>query len=112
MDMPDSSHRPGFFQALFDFKFDSLIVTRIIPVLYRLGLAGGGVVALALLVSGLIAGDYYAVIALIVVPTGYLILAIYLRIMLEAMLVIFRISEHVASLDTKIETSPGQLAIT
>jgi hypothetical protein len=76
----------GFFASLFDFSFQSFITTKLIPILYALGLLGVLLVGLVLIFRGgasVIGGIFVLVFG-----------AIYVRVILETTIVFFRIAEH------------------
>ena len=107
MNAPASDSKPGFFQSLFDFQFESLIVTRIVPVIYAIGVIGAALWGLFFLFAGITNGGSPAIIAIIVAPLGFLAAVIYLRVILEAVLVLFRISDHVSEVNSKLEPGSG-----
>ena len=88
----------GFLSALFDFSFSRFITTKLIRILYALGLAIGAVVGLFYLLFAFRLGFGSGVLGLILLPVGFLLWAMYLRVMLEVLIVIFRISEHVGEI--------------
>lgn len=85
----------GFFAALFDLSFESFISTRLVRVIYVIGLVLMGLAALMALVGGLSQGAGSALLMLIVAPALFLFGAMYLRVMLEVLIVVFRIAENV-----------------
>lgn len=103
-----SSQPPGgFFSALFDFSFSQFITTRLIPILYGLALVVGAVMALFYLVVGFRFGFGMGILAIIVVPICYVLYAMYLRVLLEVLIVVFRISEDVGEIAARGRTSPS-----
>jgi hypothetical protein len=95
-----SEHAPtsGFFSALFDFSFTSFVTSSIIRVLYVLATIGLGLLAGVVLVGGLMAGGIQALFAFLWAPLMFLLGLIYVRILLELVIVVFRIGENVAFL--------------
>jgi Domain of unknown function (DUF4282) len=92
----------GFFGSLFDFSFESFITTKLVPVLYGLAL-----VAVVLTAIGLFTrGGAGILLGLIVLAFG----TIYARVMMETIIVFFRIAEHTrdmaAALVGKTPTPP------
>ena len=84
----------GFLTSLFDISFSSLITTRVIKVLYVLSMIIIGLFALFFVVaafSNSVAGGI--VVLLVVAPLAGLLYLIYVRVLLELVLVIFRILE-------------------
>ncbi len=85
----------GFLSSLFDFSFESLVTPRIIRVLYIISVA---LIGLAILVGAIGALAYdggVSVVMLILAPVGFLIGVIYVRVMLELIMVIFSIADGV-----------------
>jgi len=84
----------GFLGSLFDISFSSLITTKVIKVLYVLSMVIIGLFALVVVVaafSNSVAGGI--VVLLIVAPLAGLLYLIYVRVLLELVIVIFRIME-------------------
>ena len=89
----------GFLASLFDVSFSSLITTRVIKVLYILSMAVIGLGALFFVLaafrSSAAAG---AVVLVIVAPLVSLLYLIYVRVLLEIVIAVFRIMESNAEL--------------
>jgi hypothetical protein len=88
----------GFLASLFDVSFSSLVTPRVIKVLYVLSMIIIGLFALFFVVaafSNSVAGGI--VVLLIVAPLAGLLYLIYVRVLLELVIVIFRI------MDTNVE---------
>jgi len=85
----------GFIESLMDFSFTSFVTSKIIKLLYGLSIVSAGVLGLILIIAGFgmsaLAG---IVMLLIVAPLVFIISVIYSRVLLEIVIVIFRISEH------------------
>ena len=89
----------GFFGSLFDFSFTALVTSKVIKVLYGLSIVGAAILAIALIVAGFRNSAGLGVFTLIIgAPLAFLIYVIYARVLLEIIIVIFRISEHTAEL--------------
>jgi hypothetical protein len=84
----------GFLAALFDASFSSLITTRVIKVLYVLSMVIIGIIALVF-VGGAFSNSVASgiIVLLIIAPLLSLLYLIYVRVLLELVLVIFRILE-------------------
>lgn len=93
-----------FFSALFDFSFDTFVTTKIIRILYLILVAGAGLMALSIAAGGLAARNALVGIVTIVffAPAAFLLAVIYARVLLELIMVIFKISRDVSAL---VETS-------
>jgi hypothetical protein len=85
----------GFFGALFDFSFSSFITGKLIKVLYGLGLLLLGLGMLVMVVTGFSGGFTAGLFSLVVAPLVFLLGAMYLRVILELLMVVFRIADNV-----------------
>ena len=84
----------NFLASLFDVEFKSLITTKVIKVLYILSMIGIGLVALAFVVAAF-NNDAAAgpLVLIIVAPLMALLYLIYVRVLLEIVIAVFRIME-------------------
>jgi hypothetical protein len=85
----------GFLGALFDFSFSNFITGRLIKILFALGLLAWGLTALSILLAAFQRGFLTGILGLIFAPLVFLLGAMYLRVVLEIFMVIFRIAENV-----------------
>ena len=84
----------GFFASLFDISFSSLITTKVIKVLYVLSMIIIGLGALFFIGAAFADSAAAGVIVLVVVaPLFALLYLVYVRVLLEIVIVIFRIME-------------------
>ena len=84
----------GFLASLFDVEFKSLITTKVIKVLYILSMVGIGLVALAFVVAAFNNNAAAGLLVLIIVaPLMALLYLIYVRVLLEIVIAVFRIME-------------------
>src|SRR3954470_21000701 len=85
----------GFFRSLFDISFTSFITTKIIKFIYVVLLVLIGLGALITIVGAFVqsiaAG---ALVLLIVAPLFTFLYVVYTRVVLEVIIQIFRINEH------------------
>ncbi len=84
----------GFLASLFDISFSSLVTTKVIKVLYVLSMIIIGIFALVFVVaafSNSVAGGI--IVLLVIAPLAGLLYLIYVRVLLELVIVIFRIME-------------------
>jgi len=96
----------GFFQALFDFSFTDFVTSKIIKLLYGLSIFFSGIFALILLViflgGGFRESAGMGILALIIGTSIcfliFTVLTTYSRVLLEIIIVVFRISEHTAEI--------------
>lgn len=84
----------GFFSGLFDFTFTKFVTTRIAPVIYILGMVIFGIVSIAFALSGFSRGLIAGVITIVVSPVVFFLLLIYLRVILEVVIVAFKTCEN------------------
>lgn len=94
--MPGAEQQKGFFASLFDFSFTSFVTLKLVKFLFALGLIGGVIGALVFIVSGFIQGAPPLMIATAVVlaPLSLALFIIYLRVILEMLVVLFRIADN------------------
>lgn len=91
-----SDEAKGLLRSLFDFGFTSLITTKIIRFVYALLVVLYSLVAVVLFFTGLVSGSSTGVLfALFVVPLGYLVYLILIRIWMEVLIVVFRIGDDI-----------------
>ena len=84
----------GFFGSLFDVSFSSLITTKVIKVLYILSMILIGLMALFFVVGAFTQSAAGGVITLLVLaPLAALLYLIYVRVILEVIICVFRIME-------------------
>jgi hypothetical protein len=84
----------GFFRALFDFSFTEFVTTRLIRLLYGIGVVVGVASAALAIARGLQVGLGAGIVALIVAPLIFLLVVIIVRVWLEIIIVVFRIAEY------------------
>ncbi|MBC8180325.1 DUF4282 domain-containing protein [candidate division KSB1 bacterium] len=87
-----------FFNALFDFSFKEFVTIKIIKVIYGLGIFFAAIGALAVLVKGFQASFLLGILALFLTPVVFIIYTILVRVYLEVVIVLFRISEDVRTI--------------
>jgi len=89
----------GFLASLFDFSFSSLITTKIIKVIYVISMIVIGLLALGFTLAAFRASPVIGVLTLIVLaPLGAVIYVIYIRVILEVVIALFRIMENTQQL--------------
>jgi hypothetical protein len=95
---PEPNSAGGFFQALFDFKFESFVTPKIVKFVYIVGTVLIGiwlVVAVIGGVAGLATGNAAGILVLILGPIGAVIFLALFRMMLEVYFAIVRMSEDI-----------------
>ncbi len=94
-----SNEAKGLLRSLFDFQFTSLITTKIIRFVYALIVVLLSLGALGVFISSLARGGFIGVFfALIIVPLGYLVYLILIRIWMEILIVVFRLGDDVRAI--------------
>jgi hypothetical protein len=95
------SSNPNFFSRLFDVSISEFITPSIIRVLFILGIIGSSLFGLGLLVAGLNDSSGLGVLlGLVLGPALALVGVIYVRVILELVMVIFRIEANTRSVST------------
>jgi hypothetical protein len=89
----------GFFESLFDFSFEDLVTTKIIKFLYILSIIGAGLASLFWISLAFSVSAIFGVLMLLIgAPLLFMLSVIYARVLLEIIIVIFRISENTAKI--------------
>jgi hypothetical protein len=87
-----SANEAGFFARLFDVSMKTFITPSIIKVLFILGLIAVSIFSLIILVAGAQADG--GVVLILLAPLYWFIGVLYLRVILEVIVVLFRIEEN------------------
>jgi hypothetical protein len=107
-----SEQTKGFLESLFDFSFTSLVTTKLIKVLYGLSIAIQALISLFYVIISFSFSPTAGVIVLLIgAPLSFLLGVCYTRVMLEIIIVVFRISEHAAEIaqQGRIKEAPGEI---
>jgi hypothetical protein len=84
----------NFLKALFDFSFSQFISPRIIKFLYSLSMILAGLMALFLIIIGFETSIWFGIFALLIgAPLLFLLTVISNRVVLELILVIYRLAD-------------------
>lgn len=83
----------GFLKSLYDFSFSSFVTSKIIRGLYIVTTVLHSLVALLFFIDFARSGNFGIVRAVIVVPLGYILFLTAARVVLELVMVVFRIGE-------------------
>ena len=103
----------GFFASLLDISFSSLITTKVIKVLYVISLIVIGVFALFFIIGAFTTSVGLGILTLVILaPLGALLYVVYTRVILEFIIVVFRIAEYNRELVelTRAQVSPAVAA--
>lgn len=84
----------GLLGSLFDLSFSEFVTTRVIKVLFILGVIFAGIGSLAFIVSGFRGGFLKGLLFLILSPLVFLLWTLGNRIWCELIIVAFRIAEN------------------
>jgi hypothetical protein len=85
----------GMLATLFDFSFTEFITSKLVKLLFVIGIVFAVIGAIAFISAGFQAGAGWGILALLVSPVVFLIYVLLVRVYLEIIIVIFRIAEHV-----------------
>ena len=83
---------------LFDLSFSEFVTTRIIKVLFLIGIGFAAVGAIALIVAGFAAGVGWGLLSLLLSPLVFLLYVLFARISCELIIVVFRVAEDIRRL--------------
>jgi len=97
--------KKGFWSCLFDLSFTEFITTRVIKILYVLGIGIAVVIGLMLIVTAFTKGFAVGLLHVIAAPIVFILMVIVLRIYMELVLTLFRIEEN-----TQKPAPPGEEA--
>lgn len=101
----NSTDGKGLLESLFDFSFSSFVTTKIIKIIYVILIIFAALATIGFIIGGISKGFFAAIGALIVSPLFFLLYVIMARIWLEVIIVIFRISEQLSSIDNSLKGS-------
>ena len=86
-------------QAFLDFSFSRFVSPRMMKFLYALSILFAGLMAVFLIIAGFKASIWFGILALFIgAPLIFLLTVISSRVLLETILIIFRIADHTANI--------------
>ena len=88
----------GFLGQLFDFSFAEFITTKIIRVLYALAIFMAAATAIVVIVGAFNESAVAGGVLLVLSPIWLLLCVVVARVMLEIVVVMFRIAEYVGDI--------------
>lgn len=88
----------NFFNTLFDFSFSEFVTIKIIKVIYGIGILIAAIAALLIIINGFSSSFFVGILAIIFSPIVFIIYTILVRVWLEVVIVLFRISEDVKTI--------------
>jgi hypothetical protein len=97
----------GFFAPLFDFSFTTLITSKVIKFLYGISVIGAGLGALGFIIASFSNSVALGLVMLVIgAPLYFLLVVVYARVLLEIIMVIFQMAEHIAEIAAQGRRSP------
>ena len=90
--------KKGLIASIFDLSFSEFVTTRVIKVLFVLGIIVTGIYSIAFIVGGFSQGAGKGFLALLLSPLVFLLGCLAARIYMELLMVIFRIAENTSKL--------------
>ncbi|MEZ4601403.1 MAG: DUF4282 domain-containing protein [Syntrophotaleaceae bacterium] len=94
----DKGFWEGILGSFLDFSFSEFVTTRLIKVLYILGIACAVIMGLSMIISGFGNGFGTGILSLILSPIAVVLAILAVRIYLELLIVLFRIAENTSDL--------------
>jgi len=86
-------------QALFNLSFNQFVSPKIMGFLYGLSILSAGLIALFFVIVGFKISMWFGIFSLFIgAPLIFLLTVIYSRVLLEMILVIFRMADHIAEI--------------
>lgn len=96
----------GVIGSVFDLSFTEFVTTRVVKLLFILGVLVAGIATLSLILTGFHRGFFFGVVALLFSPLVFLLYTILMRIWCEMVIVIFRIAENTGRLVEQAKQTP------
>ncbi len=84
----------GFIGMLFDLSFSEFVTTRLIKILFIIGVVFAAICSLSFIVGGFSAGAGEGILFLILSPIVFFLFVLISRIWCELIIVMFRIAEN------------------
>jgi glycerol-3-phosphate acyltransferase PlsY len=99
--VPIADEAKGLIATLFDFSFSSFVTTKFIKFIYALFLLAAVVGVVGFVIHGFSGGFMTGLLSLLVSPLVAFVYLFLVRMWTEMIVVIFRIAEHLRSIDAK-----------
>ena len=99
----------GLVGTLFDLSFSSFITTKIIRVLYAIGIVLAGLLALGTLLGGFASDGGGAAIlgGVILAPVVFFLAVLAVRVYMEVIIVLFKIAENTSAIAQHVTRGPN-----
>ena len=91
------------FNAIFDFSFSKFVSIDLIRVVYAFTFIVAGLAAIGLIIAGFSVSLGWGIGGLILAPVLYFAIVIFVRVLLEMMVVLFRIAENTREIADNIQ---------
>ena len=91
-------NQKGALETLFDFSFSEFITTRIIKIIFIIGILGAAVGTLFFIIAGFSYKALVGILFLLVSPIIFFIYVLAARVWCEMIIVIFKIAENTSRL--------------
>ncbi|HSP42743.1 MAG TPA: DUF4282 domain-containing protein [Luteolibacter sp.] len=89
----------GLLATLFDLSFNQFVTTKILKIIYVLGIVASAVATIFMLTSAVLTNEAIViVVAMLLAPLIFLISVIFVRLYVELIIVLFRIAENTSAL--------------
>ena len=88
----------GFFTTLFDFSFSEFIVPKIVQTLFGIGIFAAAIGAFFFINWGFHGGFFAGLLTIILSPFIFVFYVILVRVFLEVVMVLFRISDNLSKI--------------
>ncbi len=99
LDTTESTRRAkGFLASLLDFSFASFITPKLIRLLYLVGFLAGLLAAIAAITTAFNFNSGLGILILLLSPLIFLLTLSYTRVVLELVVIFFRMEEHLRRL--------------
>ena len=97
----------GFISPIFDISFSTFITSKLISVLYIASMVVAALSTLSILIGSFASDVTGGVIILILSPLIFLVQLVWFRVLLEIVVIIFKIAESLRSIDQKFGPKQG-----
>ena len=93
----------SFIKSLFDLEMKESITLGIIKTLYTIGIAVAGAVGVALVITAFTKSFATGLLHVIAAPIAFILLVVIWRVVLELLMILFKIEENTRKIDAAAE---------
>ena len=97
----------NLFTALFDLSFSKFISIDLIRVLYAFAFIVAGLAAIILIIAGFATSLTWGIGSIILAPGLYFLIIVGVRVLLEMLVVVFRIAENTSEIVENTKSGAG-----